>query len=74
MRYSRGYDGLVFKTFQAQALFAGPSFLYKFSKSLFIAAAYQLQIWGHEKGDHTHGLDLNNFERHYARVKFGLAF
>ena len=72
--YSRQYDGLTFRNFQTQALSIGPAFQYKFSKGFFIAAAYQVQVWGHEKGDSRHGLDLNNFERHYAKLKFGLNF
>lgn len=72
--YSRQYDGLAFRNFQTQALSVGPTFQYKFNKGFFIAAAYQMQVWGHEKGDNTHGLDLNNYERHYAKVKFGLTF
>ena len=72
--YSRQYDGLTFRTFRTQALSIGPTFQYKFTKNLFVSAAYQVQVWGHEKGDTAHGLDLNNFERHYARVKFGMNF
>ena len=73
-RYARGYDGIALKTFQGQALSIGPTFFYRFSRRLFIAAAYQVQVWGHEKGDQTHSLDINNFERHYARIKFGMNF
>ena len=72
--YSRQYDGLSLGTFQTQALSVGPTFQYKFSKNFFISGAWQAQVWGHEKGDGQHGLDLNGFERHYARLKFGMNF
>lgn len=74
MRYSQAYDGLAAKTFRGQALFAGPTLYHQFSKNIYMAAAYQVQVWGREKDEPGTKLDLNNFERHYARFKLGVQF
>lgn len=72
--YSRQYDGVLFKTYQTQALSVGPTFQYKVSKNFFISGAWQMQVWGREKGDSQHNLDLNGYERHYAKLKLGMNF
>ena len=74
MRYSRAYDGLALKTFKGQGLFAGPTFYHQFSKSLSLAAAWQVQVWGRAASVTGPRLDLDNFERHYARIKIGVQF
>src|SRR4051812_10755012 len=44
--YYRHYDGLLFDTFTGDALFIGPTLYYKFARKMFLAAAWNAQVWG----------------------------
>jgi len=72
-RYLRSYDGLGLDRFEGHALFVGPTVYAKLSERAWIALAWSAQVAGRSV-DETGALDLVNFERHQATLKFGLTF
>ncbi|SRR5258708_6310805 len=72
-RYLRKYDGIGLDEFVGHALFIGPTAYIRLSERSRLTAAWSLQAWGHSAG--TAGtLDLVDFERHQARLIFGVNF
>jgi hypothetical protein len=72
-RYMRSYDGLGLDTFMGRALFVGPTFYAKFSERFWMAAAWNAQVAG--RAAHIGGtLDLANFVRYQAKLRFGYNF
>jgi len=67
-RYLRQYDGLDFKAFEGHALFLGPTLYVKVSDHLSLSAAWNVQVAG-KANDEPGPLDLDNFERHQAKLK-----
>jgi hypothetical protein len=67
-RYLRQYDGLDFKAFEGHALFIGPTLYVKVSDHLSLSAAWDVQVAGKANDEPGH-LDLENFERHQAKLK-----
>ena len=72
-RYLRAYDGLGLDTFSGHALFIGPTFYWKPSDCCWVAAAWSMQVAGRAANE-TGTLDLTNFERHQAKLRFGYNF
>ncbi len=72
-RYLRKYEGISLDKLTGQALFVGPTAYFQLSKSSRLTASWSLQAWGRPAGSAT-GLDLVNFERHQARLVFGVNF
>jgi hypothetical protein len=72
-RYLRSYDGLALDGFAGNALFAGPTFYWKISELYWMSAAWSIQVAG-RAADGTGSLDLTNFERHQAVLRFGYNF
>ncbi|WP_334376269.1 hypothetical protein [Bradyrhizobium sp. AZCC 1719] len=72
-RYLRKYEGISLDKLTGQALFVGPTAYFQLSKSSRLTASWSLQAWGRPAGS-TAGLDLVNFERHQARLVFGVNF
>jgi hypothetical protein len=72
-RYLRAYKGLTLEKFAGQALFLGPTLYARLSKRLWVIAAWSPQISGRAVAI-PGSLDLTNFERHQAKVQFGLEF
>lgn len=72
-RYLRKYEGIGLEEFTGQALFAGPTAYLQLSARSRLTLAWGAQIWGHPAGS-TAALDLANFERHQARLVFGVNF
>jgi hypothetical protein len=72
-RYLRAYQGLALEKFAGQALFFGPTLYARLSKRLWVIAAWSPQIAG-RAASVPGSLDLTNFERHQAKVQFGLEF
>jgi hypothetical protein len=54
-------------------LFVGPTAYFQLSKSSRLTASWSVQAWGRPAGS-TARLDLVNFERHQARLVFGVNF
>jgi hypothetical protein len=73
MRYLRKYDGIGFDDFAGQALFAGPTAYWQLSERSRLTLAWSPQLWGRPAGSIA-TLDLVNFERHQARLIFGVNF
>ena len=72
-RYMGSYDGLAFDSLTGHALFLGPTFYAKFSEKVWMSAAWSVQVAGHATGQ-AGTLDLANFERHQAVLRFGYNF
>lgn len=73
VRYARAYDGLGLDAYRGDALFFGPTFYAKISERLWMAAGWNVQIQGRALDDPGR-LDLVNFERHQAKIRFGYSF
>lgn len=72
-RYLRQYEGIGLQEFAGQALFVGPTAYLQLSKHTRLTAAWSAQAWGRPAGSNA-ALDLVNFERHRARLVFGVNF
>jgi hypothetical protein len=72
-RYLRSFDGLGLDAFAGQAFFIGPTFYAKFNERVWMSAAWSLQVAGHASSE-PGSLDLTNFERHQAVLRFGYNF
>jgi hypothetical protein len=72
-RYLRKYEGAGLEELAGQALFVGPTAYFQLSKRARLTASWSVQAWGRPAGT-TAGLDLANFERHQARLVFGVNF
>ena len=55
------------------ALFVGPTFYAKLSEKVWMSAAWSAQVAGHAHNE-IGALDLTNFERHRAVLRFGYNF
>ncbi|MEN3350773.1 MAG: hypothetical protein V7632_4408 [Bradyrhizobium sp.] len=72
-RYFRRYEGIGLDEFAGQALFIGPTAYFQLSDTSRLTATWGVQAWGQRAGG-TGALDLVNFERHQARLVFGVNF
>ena len=72
-RYFRKYDGIGLDVLSGQALFVGPTAYFQLSERARITANWSVQAWGRGTGANA-ALDLVNFERHQAKLVFGLNF
>lgn len=72
-RYLRQYEGIGLQEFAGQALFVGPTAYFQLSPRSRLTAAWSIQAWGRPAGSNA-ALDLVNFERHHARLIFGVNF
>jgi hypothetical protein len=72
-RYMSSFDGLGLDRFTGNALFAGPTFYAKFPEKFWMSAAWSTQVTGRAVNE-IGTLDLTNFERHRAVLRFGYNF
>jgi hypothetical protein len=72
-RYLRRYEGIGLEGLAGQALFVGPTAYFQLSERSRLTATWSVQTWGHPAGSNA-ALDLVNFERHQARLVFGVNF
>lgn len=72
-RYLRKYDGIGLEAFAGQALFVGPTAYFQLTERSRLTASWSMQAWGRPAGSAA-SLDLVNFERHHARLVFGVNF
>ena len=72
-RYLRKYEGVALQEFNGEALFVGPTAYFKLSESSRLTLAWSFQAWGRSARS-TAALDLADFERHQARLVFGVNF
>lgn len=73
MRYFRQYEGIGLGEFSGQALFVGPTAYFQLSERSRLTLSWSMQAWGRPAGSSAN-LDLVNFERHQARLVFGVNF
>jgi hypothetical protein len=73
MRYIRQYEGIGLGDVAGQALFVGPTAYFQLSERSRLTASWSMQAWGRPAGSGAN-LDLVNFERHQARLIFGVNF
>ncbi|MBW7961313.1 hypothetical protein [Bradyrhizobium sp. BR 10261] len=73
LRYFRQYEGIGLGEFAGQALFVGPTAYVQLSEQSRLTLSWSMQAWGRPAGSSAN-LDLVNFERHQARVVFGINF
>jgi len=72
-RYFRKYDGIGLDELAGQAFFVGPTAYFQLSEKSRLTASWSVQAWGRPAGTNA-ALDLVNFERHQARLVFGVNF
>jgi hypothetical protein len=72
-RYFRKYDGISLEQLSGQALFVGPTAYFRLSNRARLTATWSVQAWGRAAGSNA-ALDLVNFERHQAKLVFGVNF
>jgi len=72
-RYLRKYEGLGLDVFEGDALFVGPTVFIKLTERSRLTAAWSFQMWGRSTGA-AGSLNLVDFERHQARLVFGVNF
>jgi hypothetical protein len=72
-RYLRKYEGIALQEFSGEALFVGPTAYFKLSDSSRLTLAWSFQAWGRSARSSA-ALDLADFERHQARLVFGVNF
>ncbi|WP_424629832.1 hypothetical protein [Bradyrhizobium sp. SYSU BS000235] len=72
-RYLRQYDGIGLGDFSGDAVFIGPTAFVKLSERSRLTAAWSFQVSGSSTEAAGH-LNLADFERHQARLIFGVNF
>lgn len=72
-RYLWRYDSLDFSAFAGRAFYLGPTVSVTFSENAWLTIGWSAQVTGRAAGDDG-ALDLVNFDRHQARVAFGVSF
>jgi hypothetical protein len=72
-RYLRKYEGIGLEEFTGQALFLGPTAYFQLSERSRLTAAWSFQTWGRSARSIS-ALDQVDFERHQARLVFGVNF
>ena len=72
-RYLRKYEGIALQEFSGEALFVGPTAYFQLSERSRLTLAWSFQAWGRSAGSNA-ALDLADFERHQARLVFGVNF
>lgn len=72
-RYMRRYEGIGLNELAGQAFFVGPTAYFQLSPRTRLTASWSAQVWGRSEGSGA-SLDLVNFERHQARLVYGVNF
>lgn len=72
-RYLRQYEGLGLGDLAGQALYVGPTAYLQLSDRARLTASWSSQVWGRAGGG-SGTLDVINFDRHQARLVYGVNF
>ncbi|WP_420131818.1 hypothetical protein [Rhodopseudomonas sp.] len=72
-RYLRAYDGLGLDRFVGDAVYLGPTFSMHLAHNVGLSGTWSTQVAGRASHDHQH-LDLDDFERHQAMLRFNYLF
>lgn len=70
--YLQHYGGVGFAPFTGDAVYVGPNLYIQITPKMFVQAAWNVQVGGHEPG--VGALDLTDFPRNRARLKFAVEF
>jgi hypothetical protein len=71
--YLRHYDSPNLTAFTGDAVMLGPTLYIQFTPKMFMSAAWNTQVWGREVGNPM-PLNLAEFQRHRAKLKFAYEF
>jgi hypothetical protein len=71
--YLRHYDSWGLSNFTGDAVMAGPTLYVQLTPKSFMTAAWNAQLYGREIGNPV-SLNLSEFQRHRARLKFAWEF
>ena len=71
--YLRHYDTVGLRQFTGDAVYVGPNVYVRLTNKMFVAAAWNTQISGHEIGE-SRKLDLTDFSRHRVKLKIAVEF
>ena len=71
--YLRHYDAANLTAFTGDAVMLGPTLYVQFTPKMFMTAAWNTQVWGREIGNPV-ALNLAEFQRHRAKLKFAYEF
>ena len=71
--YLRHYDAANLTNFTGDAVQVGPTLFYALTNKMFIAAAWNAQVWGREIGNPA-PYNFDEFQRHRIKLKFALEF
>ncbi len=71
--YLRHYDAANLTSFTGDAVLIGPTLFYAINNKMFIAAAWNAQVWGREIGN-PEPFNFAEFQRHRVKLKFALEF
>jgi hypothetical protein len=71
--YLRHYDSIGLSNFTGDAVMVGPTMYVQFTPKMFMTAAWNMQVYGREVGNPV-SLNLAEFQRHRAKLKFAVEF
>jgi hypothetical protein len=71
--YLRHYDAANLTNFTGDAVLVGPTLFYALTNKMFVAAAWNAQVWGREVGNPA-PYNFAEFQRHRVKLKFALEF
>ena len=72
--YLRHYDGTWFNSFTGDALYLGPTLYVQLGRKMFMTAAWSAQVRGHDVEIPGSTLNLSEFSRQRAKLKFAVEF
>ena len=72
--YLRHYDGMWFNTYTGDALYVGPTLYVQLDRKMFMTAAWNTQVVGHDVDVPDSSLNLSEFSRHRAKLKVAVEF
>jgi hypothetical protein len=73
LRHVRAYDGAALNEPLGHAVFTGPNFYLRLAENMWMAGGWNVQVAGNAAGEAGRRLDLTNFQRHEARLRFGFS-
>jgi hypothetical protein len=71
--YLRHFDGIGLNTFTGDAIYVGPNVYLQITRKVFVTAAWNTQVSGHEIGD-PGKFNLTDFSRQRAKIKLAFEF
>jgi len=72
--YLRHYDGAFFNTFTGDVVYVGPTLFWQIAPKMFLAAAFNKQVWGSDVDHPGQHYNLSEFSKYRAKLKLALEF